>query len=187
MFTIQILVLWSDTDLEQVQHVAQFLRTKGILPEGPYLRRGSGKSNDAYNLGVSLQGGALTVLKSMLPFVDKKSSQVRAAIDYLEERITGDEFVDRMNEAVKQKKRRAPRGPFLPDGWRIPYRRSEGLRRAAAEAASKQKFKLRFRFNRNQIERIRNEVLEHKKSIKDVAILYGISGSSVRRLLSGKR
>jgi hypothetical protein len=72
MFTIQILVLWSDTDLKQIQHVADFLTSKGIRSEGHYLRRGKGKSNDAYNLAVSVDGGALAVLNGMLPFVDKK-------------------------------------------------------------------------------------------------------------------
>lgn len=187
MFTIQILVLWSDTDLEQIQHVADFLTSKGIRSEGPYLRRGKGKSNDAYNLAVSVDGGALAVLKGMLPFVDKKWSQVRAAIDYLEDRITGDEFIDRINVAVEQKKMRAPRPPFLPKGSSIPYSRSEGSRKAAAYVASKQRFKLRFRFDENQIEQIRNDVLINKKPIGEVAKSYGISYTSVVRLVTGKR
>jgi hypothetical protein len=186
-FTIQILVVWSDTDFEQIQHVAQFLRSKGMRPEGPYLRQGKGKSNDDYNLLVSLEGGALAVLNGMLPFVDKKWSQAKAAVDYLEDGVTGDEFVDRINLAVELRKRRAPRAPFLPKGSGIPYRRSEGLRKTAAYAASKQRFKLRFRFDGNQIEQIRKDVLINKKSVKDVAKLYGISSTSVMRLVNGKR
>src|SRR2546429_7947995 len=84
MFTIQILVLWSDTDIDQIQQVARFLRTKGILPERPHLRRGKGRSSDAYNLVLSVKGGALIALKCMLPLVVKKRGQVEACVDYLE-------------------------------------------------------------------------------------------------------
>jgi len=186
-FTIQILVVWSDTDHDQIKHLAEFLRNKGMLPEGPYLRRGKGRSNDAYNLPVAIEGGALVVLKSMLPFVDKKCGQVQAAIDYLEDKATANEFVDSLNLAVELKKRRAPRRPFLSKVSGIPFTRSEGLREAAATAASKQRFKLRVRLDVGQIERIRKDVLVDKKPVKDVGKLYGISNSSVRRLLRGKR
>lgn len=186
LFTIQILVMWSDTDIEQVRHVALFLVSERIRPEGPYLRRGKGASRDAYNLVISEEGGALITLKRMLPFVDKKKAQVRAAIDYLEDKITADELIESMNVAIERGKRRAPRQPYLSRTSGIPYTKTEGHQKAAASAASKQKFKLRVRFDRGQIDQIRNDVLDKGKSIKEVAMLYRLSDSSVRRLVRGR-
>jgi hypothetical protein len=123
-FTIQVLIMWSDTDHEQLEHIDEFLMKRRILPEGPYLRRGQGKSNDAYNLLLSVEGGGLVALKCMRPFVDKKRGQVEAAIDYLEDRITGDEFVRRINVEVKRKKRRAPRDPSCQEDLVFPMRRA---------------------------------------------------------------
>jgi hypothetical protein len=59
-----------------------------------------------YELTVTEGGGnALLVLKSMLPFLDKRWSQIDAAISYLENRITGDSFIEVLNEAVLAKRR----------------------------------------------------------------------------------
>ena len=41
----------------------------------------------------------------MLPHLDKKWSQVNGAVDYLENRTTGDESIAVLNEAVRTKKR----------------------------------------------------------------------------------
>lgn len=55
-------------------------------------------------MAISVGGGALVAPKSMLPHVDKKRGQVKAAIDYLEDKITGDEFIARINAEVERKK-----------------------------------------------------------------------------------
>ncbi len=110
LYTIQLLAVWSDTDAEQIRHVYQFLESEGMSPERPHLRHGSGRSRDAYNLALSEEGGLLKVLQLILPFVDKKKGQVEGAISYLEDRITADQFVDVLNRAIKQAKRRPPHG-----------------------------------------------------------------------------
>lgn len=62
-------------------------------------------------LAISVEGGALVALKSMLPHVDKKRGQVKAAIDYLEDKLTGDEFIARINAEFEGKKGVPPEGP----------------------------------------------------------------------------
>lgn len=184
--TIQLLISWSDTDQEQLEHVAEFLIKRRIIPEGPYLRRGRGKSNDAYNLLISVKGGALVALKCMRPFVDKKRGQVEAAIDYLEDRITGEEFIKRIDLEVERKKRRAPRRPFL-SGRSCPCTKSEGLRKRSDLAAAKLRLKLGLNFDEKTIEEIRNAVFRDKKPISQVAKQYGVSSNSISRYATGKR
>ena len=186
-FTIQILAILSDTDYEQIEHLAEFLVRRKILPGGPYQRRGKDRSNDAYNLVLSVEGGALVALKCMLPFVDKKRGQVKAAIDYLEDRITGDEFVRRINAEVERKKRRAPRQPFLANRDGLPYTRSEGLRKRAVLATAMVRLKLRLDFSEREIDEIRNAVLRNGKPISQVAKLYGVSWNSISRYVTGER
>lgn len=186
-FTVQLLIVMTDTDCEQVQHIGEFLRKKGIRPEGPYVQRRNGKLNNAYCLAVSLEGGGLLALKRMLPFVDKKYGQVKASIDYLEDKITGDEFVRVLNEEVIRKKRRAPRRPFLARRKTLPHRRSEALRIRSIEAASMQKFKLQVRLGKDKIRQIKEEVVDQKIPMTEVAERYGISDQSVRRIVRGRR
>lgn len=52
-FTIQILAMWNDTDPEQIQDVARFLIREGIMPGGPYVRRGRGRRVDSSSLVVA--------------------------------------------------------------------------------------------------------------------------------------
>jgi hypothetical protein len=186
-FTIQILIVWSETDYEQLQHIAEFLIRRRILPEGPYLRRGKGKSNDAYMLAISVKGGALIALKSMLPHVDKKRGQVKAAIDYLEDKITGDEFIARINAEVERKKRRAPRRPFLSGRPGLPYSKNEGLQKRAALAAAQVRLKLGLGFSQDEIRAIRDAVLRDKTPISQVARQFGVSWNSISRYAAGKR
>ena len=186
-FTIQVLIVWTDTDYEQLEHIAEFLMKRRILPEGPYLRRGQGKSNDAYSLILSVEGGGLIALKCMRLFVDKKRGQVEAAIDYLEDRITGDEFIRRIDVEVKRKKRRAPRRPFLSGRPGLPYTKSEGLQKRSALAAAKVRLKLGLNFDEKKIEEIRNAVFRDKKPISQVAKQYGVSWNSIWRYATGRR
>jgi len=123
----------------------------------------------------------------MRRFVDKKRGQVEAAIDYLEDRITGDEFIRRINAEVKRKKRRAPRRPFLSGRACLPYTKSEGLQKRSALAAAEVRLKLGLNFDEKKIEEIRNAVFREKKPINQVAKQYGVSWNSIWRYATGKR
>jgi hypothetical protein len=120
VYTISLSVSWADQDIEIIQHIAQFLRNRGIF--GNLIKFSRGDSV-YYELDVSEGHNALAALKEMLPHLDKKRSQVKGAIDYLENRITGDEFITVLNEAVRTKKR---------SSWLItrpmPYTKHQGKR-----------------------------------------------------------
>ena len=80
----------------------EFLQNKGVIGHVAKYRE---KARTYYELSVNEGINALAVLKKMSPYVDKKASQVRAAIEYLENRITGEKFVEEMNEALRLRKR----------------------------------------------------------------------------------
>lgn len=101
--TLHVTVCWSDQDKELLEHISLLLTGRGVTPRMGEFRHGTGVY---YELTVTEGGGnALLVLKSMLPFLDKKWSQIDAAISYLENRITGDAFIEVLNEAVLSKRR----------------------------------------------------------------------------------
>jgi hypothetical protein len=186
-FTIQIFLLWTDTDFEQLQHIAEFLFRRRIVPVGPYVMRRQGKANHGYNLILSVEGGALVALKDMLPFVYKKRGQVEASIDYLEDKMTGDEFIKRINREVERKKRRAPRRPFLSGDRHMPFTKSQGLQQRSALAAAQLRAKHGLNFSQQELDEIRNATFIDKTPIRQVAKQYGVSWSSIWRYATGKR
>jgi hypothetical protein len=111
-------VSWADKDIEIIQHVAQFLHHKGVFGNIGRFRTGDGTY---YELEVSEGNNALIALKGMLPHLDKKWSQVNGAVDYLENRITADEFIAVLNEAVRIKKRSSA---LITRS--MPYKKCEG-------------------------------------------------------------
>jgi hypothetical protein len=62
----------------------------------------------------------------MYSYVSKKSEQVRAAIDYLDNRITGSQLIEIFDEEVTMKRRRSRHTPLPNNHKQIPYTRSEG-------------------------------------------------------------
>jgi hypothetical protein len=101
-FTLHVTVSWSDQDRELLEHIKRYLSRRGANCRTGEFHRGLGTY---YELTVTEGGNALLVLKAMLPFLDKKWSQVNAAVSYLEDRITGDDFIKVLNEAVLAKRR----------------------------------------------------------------------------------
>lgn len=126
------------------------------------------------------------VLKRMLPCVSKKRNQVKAAIDYLD-KITADRFIEILNSAINERKRRPPRRSYLSMHLGIPLTRNEGRRRATEFAAAKRRFKLRVKLTPNRLTQMKAEVLVNRKSLSEVANAYGLSYSSVRRVVTGQR
>jgi len=82
-----------------------------------------------YELQVGESGNALLALKGMLPFLDKKWSQVNAAIDYMENRITGNQFIKVLNEAVRARRRSSSIRTL-----NLPYTKEQALQFARTSA-----------------------------------------------------
>ena len=116
---------------------------------------------------VSEGNNALMALKQMLPHLDKKRSQVKGAVDYLEDRITGDEFITVLNEAVRTKKR---------SSWLItrdmPYTKREGqiLRGGRPHMRA---------LTRDQVETIKHDRVVSGLSYTKLAKIYKVSPSMI--------
>jgi len=102
VYAITLTVTWSDEYRKMLEHINQFLLHKGVVGKIGKFKRGQ---SVYYELHVSEGRNALFVLKEMLPHLDKKWSQVKAAVDYLENRITGNQLIEELNEAVRANRR----------------------------------------------------------------------------------
>jgi hypothetical protein len=118
-------------------------------------------------LEVSEGNNALSALKEMLPLLDKKWSQVKGAVNYLENRITGDEFIAVLNEAVRTKKR---------SSWLItrnmPYTKRQGrvLRGGRPHMRA---------LTRDQVETIKHDKIVLGLSYTKLAKIYKVSASTI--------
>lgn len=109
------------------------------------------------------------VLKSMLPFLDKKWSQVNAAVSYLEDKISGDEFIKVLNDSVIAKKRsssiisaRMPYTKSRAKGMRNPRPESRGLKGEEVKEAKQTRDTLGLTY-------------------RELAKIYGVSSSTIHR------
>lgn len=120
VFAITITVSWSDQDRALLEHISEFLAKSGIVARLGKFSRGESLYHE---LDVGESGGnALLALKGMLPFLDKKQTQVWAAIEYLESRITGNQFVRVLNAEVRAKRRSSP-----IISAHLPFRKNDAL------------------------------------------------------------
>jgi len=113
----------------------------------------------------------LLVLKAMLPFLDKKRSQVNGAVSYLENRIIGDDFIKVLNEAVLAKRRSS--SVIVAQ---MPYRKLQGrvMRKPRPECRILK----------------REEVIEAKQlrdtlglTFRELEKIYNVSDSTIIRAL----
>lgn len=111
----------------------------------------------------------------MLPYVDKKESQVRAAVDYLENRITGEKFVEELNEAVRLRKRSSSIRSV-----KMPYTKREGLQLAGHT----RRFGKSRALTSEQIKSMKNDRDRLGLSFEKLAKLYGVALSTAYRSLT---
>jgi hypothetical protein len=166
VFTLHVTVSWSDQYRELLEHIYRFLSARGAVCRMGEFRRGP---STYYELTVTEGGNALLVLKAMLPFLDKKWSQVNAAVSYLEDKINGDDFIRVLNDAVLTKRRSSS----IIDA-RMPYtkRRAKGMRtpRPASRALKSDEVK---------------EAKQRRDSLgltyQELAKIYGVSAGTIHR------
>lgn len=123
---------WVDQDHGLLRHLKEFLwrneissRLAGTWTQG----------RKYFELSVMESDNLLKLLERMSRLVDKKQSQVPAAVAYLENRITAEDFISVMNDAVRAGRRSSTikhvGRPFTKEGglhraktYRPPRRRS---------------------------------------------------------------
>jgi hypothetical protein len=120
-YKLSISLVFVDQSVDQIRTVKDFLNRHGVKTSN-ILKRSDG---DAYELAVSQFRCVKRALKKMVPFLCKKENEARAAIDYYEGRITGNQLLEVFKVEVEAGRReRRPRKVVLD----VPYTRPDGDR-----------------------------------------------------------
>jgi hypothetical protein len=133
-YKLSVSLVFVDQSIDQIRSVKDFLNTHGVETSN-ILKRSDG---EAYELAVSQFKCVKRALKKMIPFLCKKEAEARAALDYYEGRITGNQLLTVFKAEVEAGRReRHPRKVainvpyFRPDGDKIMKRmRKDRLRDA---------------------------------------------------------
>ncbi len=172
VYSFTLAISWADQYKGQLVHIREFLENRGLIGHiGKYRE----KARIYYELSVSERNNALGVLKKMLPHLDKKKSQAKAAIDYLENRITGEKFAEAMNEAVRLKKRSSS---IRSVG--MPYTKREGLQLAGHV----RRFGKSRALTWEQVKLMKKKRDQLGLTCETLAKLYGVAVSTAHRSLT---
>lgn len=120
-YKLSLSLIFVDQSLDQIRNVREFLIRNSVNPDN-ILRMSRA---NAYMVAVSQFDSVRETLKQMLPYLYKKANEAKAALDYYEGRITGNELAQVSREEVEAGRReRRPRK--IPIN--VPYKRPEGDR-----------------------------------------------------------
>ena len=172
VYALPIEVSWTDQDSKQIEHVKEFLAMEGVIGRMGETRQ---RGKTYYELHVAQSGKALVALKRMLPLVDKKESQVRAGIDYLENRITGEQFIEKLNEAVRLGKRSSP-----IRNLKMPYTKEQGVRLARSNPRLGKGRAL----PAEQIRAMKKDRDSFGLTFCELSKIYGVAPSTARKIVS---
>lgn len=131
-FTLQVRLAFDENWKPQLEGVRQFLELRGI-------RCGVVRRKDGYNtwhVVVSNIVGVVMMAKKMLPYSAKKQVELKAVLDYYDDRITGDQFVEVMNKLVLAGERTGKnrgRGPDFTYSHGVLESRTRGERKRVAK------------------------------------------------------
>jgi len=148
-----------------------FLKRRGINTGRPYLNGG------AWRVSIAGIHGVKVVLSRMLPHLCKKSVEVAAALDYLNDKITGNEFQMILESQVKEGNREK-----VGRRMDIPWTRSEGLKKATAFSTSLPR--RRRILTRDEEDRLVEQYLKGSIGQRKLARANGLSHAVVRRALA---
>ena len=170
-----------DTWRPQIEAVSAFLHAQGIKcgSIGKGDKRGLWQA--AYRLDVVEISSVIRAARAMLRFTVKKHLELQVVIDYLEDRITGNDAIKIINQEVKNGRRR---GKIRDE--ELPFTRTEGLRLAQLENARYARAAHAVNVGRDTQESIRNDHEEHKLGHIRLSKKYGYSVSVIRRILGAR-
>jgi hypothetical protein len=167
-----------DTWKPQIEAVASFLTSEGIRCGN--IGKGDKRGNwqVAYRLDVVGVQSVLHAAKQMVNYTVKKRLDLLVLIDYLENRITGNDAIRILNQEVAAGRRR---GKPRTEG--VPYARSEGLRLSQIENAKKAREAHAVNVSDGIEKSIRWDHYENKLGHVRLSKKYGYSVSVIRRIL----
>lgn len=171
IYTVNLQVSWVDQDRELLEHLKSFLALNGITS---YLAEVWNEGRKYFDLTVAESGNLIELLRRMFPYVDKKLTQVEAGIDYLENRITADELVFIMNQAVRDGKRSSD-----IKSTSIPYTKQIGL----LISKSRGRWRKR-RLTLGQMKAMERDRRELGLSYSELGAKYGVALSTAHMVIT---
>lgn len=167
----------------QLEAVKKFLESNGVRTGRVRWRKASAKqikkgARGVYVLGVSNVEGMLIAARKMLPYTLKKNVELRVVIDYYEDRITGDEAIESINEDVISGKRTGK-----VKHARLPFTHSDGKRLKDALLISRLRMRNTIHVPRKILAQMKRDYHEDHASLRDISATYGYSVTVVRRIL----
>jgi hypothetical protein len=183
-YKLSISLVFIDQSVDQIRTVRDFLQKMGIRTSN-ILKHYKLSAN---LVAVSEFNSVIETLKGMLPYLCKKEREAKAALDYYEGRITGNELIEVFRQEVEVGRReRRPRRVVID----VPYTRAQGL----AIMKERRKARLRDAFGRfrsrvtpEDLGRIRHEHFIEGKRLRDLVKEYPqYARETIRRILGGGR
>lgn len=182
MYVVSFSLGFSDTWKPQLESVQKFLEEQRIIcPKisGNTIREG-GKAT-AYRLYVVEIASVLRMSKEMLSYTNKKREDLRIVIDYLEDRISGTEAMERLNELTRAGRRS---GDIVDR--EIPWTRRQGHELITRYTTNRMTEARKVKVPQLIEAAIRDE-FSHGKSILQIARSYGYGRRVVTRILKTER
>ena len=178
-YVLRLRIRFVDMWRPQVDTVSSFLIQHRIALTNVCREDSPGRS-PAFRIEVGAVESVLRAARRMVPFCVKKAEDLRITIDYLEDKITGDEAIARSNEEV----RTGRRSGFLRE-YTMPRTRNEGIRLKQLENAKKARAAYAVIVGADIQDRIREDHLRLNLGFTRLSKKYGYSQSVIRRNLRG--
>ncbi|MDV3277860.1 MAG: hypothetical protein LYZ69_05270 [Nitrososphaerales archaeon] len=183
-YKLSLSLIFVDQSVDQIRNVREFLIRNGVKP-GNVLKMSMG---NAYMVAVSQLDSVEQTLRYMLPYLCKKANEARAALDYYEGRITGNQLalVFRNEVEAGRRERRNRKVPID-----VPYKRPEGdrLMKQLRNDRLRDAFgRFRAKVTPRDYEKIRREHFDRGKRLCDLTKEYPqYARETIRRVLGGGR
>jgi LAGLIDADG-like domain len=181
-FVLRIGVRFSDTWKPQLEAIQRFLLRRGIRTSAVGIDKDRlGNRRPAYRLDINETLSVIELLDALAVRCVKKHEDLRIALDYLRDRITGAEAIQRLNEQVRIGRRRGHLHSYTNRLTRSAGHRLYELTNAriAREAHI-------VRIGPELQKRIKDDQAQLGLSIVKLSKKYGYSESVIRRVL-GRR
>jgi hypothetical protein len=174
-FTLKVRLAFDENWKLHLEGLKRFLETRGI-------RCGAVRRKDGFNtwhVVVSNIDGVKLMADRMLPHLSKKRIEVKAVLDYYDDRITGDQFVDIMNRLVLAGERT---GKHRGRGPNLTY--SRGVLESRRMGEQKRVAKRTVILPTELAERIRSDRKNESLSLLELSRRYRYSIPVIKRALA---
>jgi hypothetical protein len=182
-YKLGISLIFTDASIEQITMLREFFVSRGYQTS-----RVLKSSTSAWMLAIGRYEVVISVLKSMLPHLYKKSIEAKAAIDYYEGRLTGNAFLEIFKVEVESGRRERHPHRVVVD---VPYTYFEGTRLMNEGRRSRLRDalgKYRAKVSQEDYAEIRRKYLVEGKRLRDLVLEYPqYARETIRRVLGGGR